>query len=329
MKHHTKRTRLLASVVMTMLLLTGCGGGEGEPTTSATGATGAPATEAAGGDDGKVVAIVTPYYANAATKEVVDNVKEEGEAKGWQVDVTDTAGDFDRLNSAIQDAVARDVDAIVLGMGDPAQIGRGLDAAASAEVPVFAIDAAPAEGIVANVTSDNTDLGVQSAGWLAEALGNEGNVVMFTHDPHPGVKARAEAAEKVLTDAGVTVVNKIHVEVPGPVDDARTSMQDFLTANPGDDAIAGVWAGWDEPALGATQAIEAANRDSITVVGVDGQDFALAEIEKGGPFGATVKQDWDAIAKRVVELIDGWFAGEQPESEQIELPGQLITAEEL
>ena len=326
MSHRPNRIRLLAALALAALLLTACGGGGGEP---ADGASDAPASEAAGGDDAKTVAVVTPYYANAATKEVVDNVKEEGEAKGWKVDVTDTAGDFDKLNSAIQDAVSREVDAIVLGMGDPAQIGRGLKAAASAEVPVFSIDAAPAEGIVANVTSDNADLGEQSAGWLAETLGNEGNVLMFTHDPHPGVKARAAAAEKVLTDAGIKVVNKIHVEVPGPVDDARTSMQDFLTANPGEDAIDGVWAGWDEPALGATQAIESANRDGITVVGVDGQDFALAEIKKDGPFGATVKQDWDAIAKRVVELVDGSFAGEKPDSQQIELPGQLTTAQDL
>lgn len=106
-------------------------------------------------------------------------------------------------------------------------------------------------------------------------------------------------------------------------------MQDFLTANPGEDALDGVWAGWDEPALGATQALEAASRTGVRVVGVDGQDFALEEIAKGGPFGATVKQDWSAISVEVADLIEAFFGGEEPAEEQVELPGQLITESDL
>lgn len=327
--------RLLVGLLVAVLVLSACGGNGAAPSGAEspdqpdpTDEAPAAATDDAAGEE-KAVAVVTPYLANAATKEVLDKFKAEGEAKGWTVDVTDTAGDFDRLNSAIQDAVARDVDAIVLGMGDPNQMGAGLQAAQSADIPVFAIDAAPAEGILANVTSDNADLGTKSAEWLVEAMGGKGTVLMFTHDPHPGVNARAKAAEQVLKDAGIDIANKIHVEVPGPVDSARKSMQDFLTANPGDDAIQGVWAGWDEPALGASQAIEAAGRDGIQVVGVDGQDFALEEIKKGGPFGATVKQDWDAIAKQVADLLEDKFGGTDPTQEQIELPGQLLTADDV
>lgn len=329
------RLRLLAGLFFTVLVLSACGGNTGAPSGSespgqpeVSDEASAAATDDAAGEE-KVIAAVTPYLANDATKEVLDKFKAEGESSGWTVDITDTAGDFDRLNSAIQDAVAREVDAIVLGMGDPNQMGAGLKAASSADIPVFAIDAAPAEGILANVTSDNADLGTKSAEWLAEAMGGEGTVLMFTHDPHPGVNARAKAAEKVFKDAGIDIANKIHVEVPGPVDSARKSMQDFLTANPGDDAIQGVWAGWDEPALGAAQEIEAAGRDGIKVVGVDGQPFALDEIKKGGPFQATVKQDWDAIAKQVADLLEDQFAGSAPAQEQIELPGQLLTADDV
>jgi ribose transport system substrate-binding protein len=304
-----KQARWLAVALAGALLLGACGEAAGPDT--------------AAGEE-KVLALVTPYYASATTKEVLDKVQAEAEALGWRADITDTAGDFDRLNSAIQDAVTQQVDAIVLGMGDPDQMTRGLDAASGAGIPVFGIDAAPAPGVAVNVTSDNTDLGRQSAQWLVDEIGGSGAVLMFTHDPHPGVRARAESAAAVFDEAGIEIVQRIHVEVPGPVDNARRAMQDFLTANPGD-AIAGVWAGWDEPALGATQAMEAADREGISVVGVDGTDFALAEIEKDGPFGATVKQDWDAIASRTVELIRAYFDGDEPQVEQEELPGQLIT----
>lgn len=270
------------------------------------------------------VSVLTPYLANAATKEVIDLFQAEGEKRGWSINVVDTAGDMNRLNSAFQDAAAQGVDAIVLGTGDPTQISLGLKAAADADVPVFAIDASPDDLIVANVTSDNADLGEQSAGALIEAMGGEGSVVMLTHDPHPGVRARAEGAAAAFEAAGITVLEAKHVNVPGPVEDARASVQDLLSARAGD--ITGIWGGWDEPALGATQALEAAGIDGVPVVGVDGQDFAVAEIDKGGPFVATVKQDWPAIAARVAELVEAKVVhSTDPESNNVELPGTLVT----
>ena len=288
------------------------------------GCSDAGASTGGGTDDALTVTVVTPYLANAATKEVIELFTADGEERGWNVSVVDTAGDMNKLNSAFQDAAAQQPDAIVLGTGDPTQISLGLKSAADAGVPVFAIDAGEAEGITANVTSDNTDLGQQSANALIEAMGGSGKVVMLTHDPHPGVKARAAGAREVFEEAGIEIIEEKHVNVPGPVDDARTSVQDIMSSRGGD--VTGIWGGWDEPALGATQALDAAGIDDVPVVGVDGQDFAIAEIEKGGPFVATVKQDWPAIATKVADLIEATVVdGTTPEQAQFELPGTLIT----
>lgn len=296
--------RLAAIVCGAALVLAGCTGGA---------------------DAGKPqIAVVTPYLANAATKDVITKFQQRAETKGWAVTVTDTAGDFNRLNSEIQNAAARRPEAIVLGMGDPAQMSLGLRAARDASVPVFGIDVGVADGISANVTSDNADLGRKSAQVLIDNVGRGAPVLMFTHDPHPGVRARTVAAREALTAAGLTIVDSLHVAVPGPVENAKKSMQDFLTAHPGADAIKGVWAAWDEPAFGATQAIQAAKRDGISVIGVDGQDFAVAEIKKGGPFKATVKQDWDAIADRTVTLVEDSLAGKKPGQTEFQLPGQVL-----
>ncbi|MBW1639000.1 sugar ABC transporter substrate-binding protein [Microbacterium resistens] len=309
-----KKTRTLALiggiVAAASLALTACSGP-------------ASAGSAGSGDATMTIAVVTPYLSNASTKEVIDLFTEDAESRGWQVSVEDTAGDMNKLNSAFQNAAAQQPDAIVLGMGDPTQVSLGLKSAADAGVPVFAIDAAEADGIAANVTSDNTDLGEQSANALIEAMGGTGAVVMLTHDPHPGVKERAAGAKAVFEKAGITILESKHVEVPGPVDDARKSVQDLLSAH--GDAVTGIWGGWDEPALGATQALQAAGVTGVPVVGIDGQDFALAEVAKGGPFTATVKQDWEAIAAQVADLIEANAAGTAPEKTQYELPGTLVT----
>lgn len=274
------------------------------------------------------VAVVTPYMANATTKYAIEQFEKYAKEKGWNVTVTDTNADFNLLVSRIEDAVTQRVDAIVLGMGDPAQMSKGLEAAQAAGIPVFGLDAGNGPGVVLNITSDNGQLGKETAHFLAEAIGGKGNVIMFTHDPHPGVRARAEAAAAEFANyPEITIIEKKHIEVPGPVDFARNLTQDLLTAYPNDGDIAGIWAGWDEPALGATQAIEAAGRSGILVVGIDGTDFARAEIAKGGPFIASIAQDFDGMARQLVEIIDAYFNGQPPASDTVQIPGVLITRE--
>lgn len=288
----------------------------------------APAGEAGGAGQTKTVAVVTPYMANATTKYAIEQFEKYGKAKGWNVTVTDTNADFNLLVSRIEDAVTQKVDAIVLGMGDPAQMTKGLEAAQAAGIPVFGLDAGNGPGVVLNITSDNGQLGRETARYLAEAIGGKGNVVMFTHDPHPGVRARAEAAAAEFANyPEITVIEKKHIEVPGPVDFARSVTQDLLTAYPNDGDIAGIWAGWDEPALGATQAIEAAGRSGIVVVGIDGTDFARAEIAKGGPFIASIAQDFDGMAKQLADIIEAYFNGEKPASDSVQIPGVMVTRE--
>lgn len=276
------------------------------------------------------IAVVTPYMANETTKYVIDKFKTDAEAKGWEVSVTDTAGDFNLLVSRIEDAVTQNVDAIVLGMGDPAQMTKGLEAAQKANIPVFGLDAGVTPGVLLNVTSDNSDLGQVSAEALAKAIGEKGNVIMFTHDPHPGVRERAASAEATFKSyPDITIVEKKHIDVPGPVDNARKVTEDLLNAYPDADSIAGIWAGWDEPALGAYQAIHTAQRDQIKVVGIDGTEFAQAEIAKKGAFIGSVAQDFDGMAARLTELIDNYFKNQKPTEEWYKIPGKLLTADNI
>lgn len=270
------------------------------------------------------VAVVTPYMANATTAQVINHFEAFAEEEAWRVTVADTAGDFGMLVSRIQDAVAQRVDAIVLGMGDPAQMTAGLSAAEEAGIPVFGLDAGLTEGVYLNVTSDNADLGRKAATALAEAIGEEGQIVLFTHDPHPGVRARAEGARATFAEYDdIEIIREVHIEVPGPVDFARSVTEDLLTSFSEPGSVAGIWAGWDEPAYGATQAIERAGRSEMRVVGVDGTDFAREEIDTGEVFAATVIQDFEGMAGRLVELMKEYFAGDLPESRVYQIPGKI------
>ena len=143
------------------------------------------------------IAIVSPYYSDQpATKEVVDAFTAGAEEAGYTVTMVDTRGDLAEVNTEMENALAQGADTIVLGMGDPLEFGAGLAAASGAGVPVFGLDAGAADGVTANITSDNEFLGEISAQQMIDAVGDEGRVVMIHFDPFEPVRLRARSRHR-------------------------------------------------------------------------------------------------------------------------------------
>ena len=82
-------------------------------------------------------------------------------------------------------------------------------------------------------------------------------------------------------------------------------MEAILAAHPEKGSIAAVWAAWDQPALGALQAIEAAGRtgEGIVIVGMDANPQAREAIAAGGNFEASVAQDFVGIGAATADAI--------------------------
>jgi ribose transport system substrate-binding protein len=275
---------------------------------------------------GKTVAIITPDYANQpATKESVDSLKADLESRGYTAKVVDTGGDNAAIANEMTTAIAQHVDAIVNAFGDPKQFGEGLAAAATAGTPVFGMDTG---GVVpptlANVTSDNTANGTVTAQAIVDALGGTGNVAMITFDDFLPVALRGQAAKAVFEASGIKVVEYVQGDPANSTDFAKSTTLDWLTKYPAGQ-LGAVWTGWDASALGAYQATQESNRPEVLVTGVDGQDFAKAEVAKGGNWIMTVRQDWPAIAHTVANLIDAHFAGTDPAESTVYVPGVVVT----
>jgi ribose transport system substrate-binding protein len=281
--------------------------------------------EGAIGGEGKTIAVVSPYYSDQpATKEVVDAFKAAAEANGHTVTVVDTKGDLSAVNGEIQNAVSEKVDAIVLGMGDPQEFSAGLAAAVEAEIPVFGLDAGSADGVVANITSDNDFLGTTSAQALIDSMGEGKNVIVIHFDPFEPVRLRGAAARALFEEKGITIIEDIQGDPADSTGFAKTTVLDLLSKY-AEGEVDGIWVAWDASALGAFQATVEAGRTEIEVVGVDGQDFARAEVAKGGNWVATVRQDWAGIANKALEVIEAYLtAGTEPEAVVV-VPGELLT----
>lgn len=270
------------------------------------------------------IAVLTPYLSSVATNEMIETFKSESAANGWTVNVVDTRGDFQQLASRVEDVANAGVKAIVLVSVDPNQIGDQVAAAADKGIPVIVLDGALAKGVAINITTDNFALGTLLSDYLFKAMGDKGNIVKFFHSAHPGVRQRELALDKALSEhSGIKVIAEHYVQVPGPIDNARQAMETF--ARQYGDEINGVWAAWDEPAIGALLAIQSDKPDSkVLIAGIDGNPQAIDLIKQCTNLVATVRQDFPGIAKTAVKEIAAVIDGKKPEKSEIFVSANVI-----
>lgn len=277
------------------------------------------------------VAVLTPYLASATTRIMVEEFEAAMSEMGYQVNVIDTAGDIGALDSRIQDVIIQNVDAIVLSV-NPELVQASIEAAQEANIPVFGMDAGSTLGLVLDVTSNNYVMAAMTASYVVDRLGGEGRVVMMTHAPYAPVQKRGIIARAIFDNTpDISVIDNVFVEVPGPIENARNAVEALLTANPEPGSISAIWAAWDEPALGALQAIEAAGREGegIVIVGLDAIDSAREAISEGSNFEATVAQDFVGIATTLAERVDAYLAGDEPGQASLYIPAHLLTRDDL
>ncbi len=105
-------------------------------------------------------------------------------------------------------------------------------------------------------------------------------------------------------------------------------MEALLAANPDKGSIQAVWAAWDQPALGALQAIEDSGRagEGIVIVGIDANPQAREAIAAGSNFEASVAQDFHGIGSATADAVERVLEGETVREQVIYVPTQLVTS---
>jgi ribose transport system substrate-binding protein len=273
--------------------------------------------------DAPTVAVVTPYLAQPGTQFMVEAFQAAAEAKGWAVNVVDTAGDVAAVVSRLEDVVNQGVDAIVINV-DPAQV------AADAGIPVFGMDAGSDPLLVTNVTSNGYAMASETATYVVDRLNGAGKVVMFVFDAYPPVQKRGIIADVIFgNNPDIEIVDRITPDVTdGGIADSRAKMEAVLAANPDAGSISAVWAAWDQPALGALQAIEAAGRENegIVIVGIDANPQALDAIATNGNFEASVAQNFNGIGSTVADAVERHLGGETINQKTMYVSTTLVTA---
>ena len=274
------------------------------------------------------ITVITPYLAQPGTQFYVEAFQEKAMANGWDVNVVDTKGDVAAVIAQLENAANQKPAAIVINV-DPSQVGAGLEAAKAAGVPVFGMDAGASPLLVTNVTSNGYSMAADTASYVVNRINGKGSVVMFVFDAFPPVQQRGVIADVIFkNNPDIKVLDRVTPDVKdGGIADSRAKMEAILAANPAKGSISAVWAAWDQPALGALQAIEAAGRggEGIVITGIDANPEARAAIANGSNFEASMAQDFKGIGAAVALAVKRHIGGEKIVQSVTYVPTKLVT----
>jgi ribose transport system substrate-binding protein len=226
--------------------------------------------------------------------------------------------------SLMETAVTQQYDGIILGTVDAAGIVPGIEAANNAGIPVIAVDTAPAGGdFISLVQTDNIAAARLGGEFIADQIGGKGKVLNLQGDlANQTGQARSDGLHQALDEYPDIQVIDQSAMWDGPKGMAIT--ENILTSDPD---IVAIFAANDPPALGAIQALKAAGRDDVVVVGFDGTEAGLQAI-KDGDLAADVLQFPDAMGIIGVDLIVRHLNGEDV-PERVDSGSGLATPENV
>ena len=206
-------------------------------------------------------------------------IRARAQELGW--DVATVSANEDKLKqiNGVQDLVARGVKGILISPIDAVGVNAAYDAAAAAKIPIVSVargSSSPNQTI--HVAMDEKQIGRDIAEWTAKKLGGKGKVALLMGPSGaPTFKNLGDGYSEVMAK-----YPEIHIvfRSDGPLTRERGVKQaeDALVAHPD---LAAIYTANDDVALGAMQAVNAANRKGKTMVtGMNGVPPALRAVKE-------------------------------------------------
>lgn len=228
--------------------------------------------------------------------------------------------------SDIENLIVQRVDVIIVQNGDTDGLTNVVQEADAAGIPVISMESGWIPGASAMFALNDFEIAAVLYGMLAGEMGYEGKVFTINHNDHPAIRARRNVQDAVLREyTNIQNVVTITSTFPGTVEAAYRGVESALLAHPD---VKAIWATFDLEAIGAAQAVRAAGRDDILIVGVDGEADALQMIKDGGPIIATAVGDIRGAAQRAVEVAEQLAAGEEVQAFYA-IPFTVVTRENV
>ena len=267
-----------------------------------------------------------------------NGIQAQADSAGLKVQIEDAQNDVAKQLDQINNFIASGVTAIIVNPVDTSATQAMSDAAAAANIPLVYVNRQPINVDTlpdnqAFVASNEVDSGTLETiqlcdNWAAEGKTEVNVYVMQGELSNQAAVQRTQDIYDVIEAGKCKVkVNVIDQQTANwSRDQAQTLMTNWLSTGT---AFDGVIANNDEMAIGAIQAMKAANIDmkTVQVGGVDATQDALAAMA-AGDLDVTVFQNAAAQGSGALDAATKLAAGEAVE-QKVWVPFELVTPENL
>ncbi|WP_199287832.1 D-ribose ABC transporter substrate-binding protein [Kushneria phosphatilytica] len=262
-----------------------------------------------------------PYYAAEANA-----AREQAQELGYQARVLSHQEDVNRQRELISSVVAQGADGIVLDNADSSASVAAVRYATEKDVPVVLINREiPEDGIaIAQLSHNNVQAASQVAQRFVEKVGEKGEYVELTCNlADNNCVTRSQAFHRVL-DQYPDLQMVARQDAGGELLRAKQAMDSILQERPD---INGVVSGNGPVALGAIASLKAANKQGVTVVGIDGSNDERNAVRSGDLYATSMLQAQELARQGVRELDQYLETGSTGQPERQLFRGILITSD--
>ena len=224
--------------------------------------------------------------------------------------VLDSQNDPAKEVSNMEDISVNNVDLVLLNPVDSDSAIASVMIANNLDLPVITVDRASNGGnIVSHVASDNEEGGKMAAKYLAEKLGNKGNIVELEGTAgSSATRDRGNGFDSEIKNTNLEIITKQSADFDRTK--GLSVMENIIQSKGNIDAV---FAQNDEMALGALKALQDANINDVLVVGFDATDDAVSSVSKG-EMAATIAQQPILVGEKAVDLANRYLSGEKVET---------------
>jgi ribose transport system substrate-binding protein len=239
---------------------------------------------------------------------MLHGIRARAQELGWDVVAVSSNEDKLKQINGVQDLIARGVKGVLISPIDAVGVNAAYDAAAQAKIPIISLargSSSPNQTL--HVAINEKLIGAEIAEWTAKHIGGEGKVAMILGPSGaPAFRNLAEGYGAVMAKhPGI----KIAFRTEGALTRERgvKHAEDALAANPD---LKAIYNSNDDVALGAMQAVLAANRKGETLVtGMNGVPPALRAVKEGN-LALTVELNAFEWGRLGVDMLDRILKGE-------------------
>lgn len=310
-----KKNILLLSVIISAFALAGCSQEPAEvseteastvETTAAASETSEQAEAASEESENYTIAYVTKRYSGSehwiTVKEGIDAaVKDFGNIT---LEFVDCEGDLDTQLQALEDVVAKGVDAIICSPRDPSAIVSSYEMIYEAGIPLIGLDCSSnmPEYETTTVKMDYEETGRLCGEAIVNSMGESGKVVLYYDFVNVEANERADGVKEILSQ--YPEIELVEVDGFGTVDEALLKVEDTFIANPDVNAF---WGYNSQVAQAAISLLESMSMDCI-VTCVDATSIEVENIRSGRMLGGAAQFPYDmgyASVEAAVKVLNG------------------------